>query len=51
MRDYLGTRLGVILTGEDTSGKFDHLSANDRAAIRDILMSLEPEVLPTLSQR
>lgn len=51
MRDYLGTRLGVILTGEDTSGKFDHLSANDRTAIREILMSLEPEVLPTLSQR
>jgi hypothetical protein len=50
MRDYLGTRLGAILAGEDTSGKFAHLSADDRAAIRDVLMSLEPDVLPKLSQ-
>lgn len=51
MKDYLGTRLGSILAGEDTSGKFAHLSADDRVAIRDLLLSLDPEVLPSLSRR
>lgn len=51
MRDYLGTRLGVILAGEDTSGKFDHLSAEDRTAIREVQLSLEPDILPKLTQR
>lgn len=51
MREYLGARLGVILDGEDPSGKFDHLSAEDRTAIREVLLSLEPDILPKLSQR
>lgn len=37
MRDYLDRRLDEILDGEDTTGKFAHLTEADRAAIREIL--------------
>ena len=37
MRDYLDRRLDEILDGEDTTGKFSHLTDSDRTAIREIL--------------
>jgi hypothetical protein len=37
MRDYVWQRLGEVLRGDDASGKFDHLSADDRQAIAEIL--------------
>ncbi len=39
VRDRIADRLTTILAGEDTSGDFEHLSADDRQAIREILQS------------
>jgi hypothetical protein len=36
-------RLSEILTGADQSTEFAHLSADDRLAIRDILLETHPE--------
>ncbi|MEZ6062339.1 MAG: hypothetical protein R3C19_18510 [Planctomycetaceae bacterium] len=39
VRDRVGQRLQEILAGNDTSGEFDHLTKEDRDAIREILLS------------
>jgi hypothetical protein len=36
-------QLGRVLSGEDTSDEFAHLSASERANIRDILVQTKPE--------
>lgn len=36
-------RVVEVLEGRDMSGEFDHLDADDRAAIREILMATKPE--------
>lgn len=47
MRDYVWQRMKAVLSGEDQSEKFAHLSAADRQAIADILR----ETLPEAAQR
>lgn len=42
MRDYVWQRLWEILSGDDRSEKFAHLSAGDRQAIREILRDTKP---------
>ena len=39
VRDYVLERLWKVLTGVDKSKEFDHLSADDRKAIREILVA------------
>ena len=46
VRDYVLERLGKVLTGADEGKDFDHLSAADRKAIREILVATKPN-LPT----
>jgi len=43
VKDYALRRMHEVLNGHDSSGKFAHLSANDRAAIREILDDTLPE--------
>jgi hypothetical protein len=38
LRNYALERIGDVLTGKDTSKEFSHLSADDRKAIREILI-------------
>jgi len=45
-RDRIYGRIVDILSGEDQSPKFAHLSAEDRGAILEILEDTKPEVLP-----
>lgn len=45
MREYLRERLSEILSGEDQSKAFAHLTAEDRTAIREILFETKPERL------
>ncbi len=40
--DYIYGRFEEVLAGEDTSGDFDHLSAEGRQAIREILIDTKP---------
>ena len=42
---YLRSRLQVILSGEDTTGKFGHLTPADRATIRQLLEEHKPSLL------
>jgi hypothetical protein len=42
MRDYVWQRLLEILSGEDRSEKFEHLTLEDRQAIREILRDTKP---------
>ncbi|MGL4555538.1 MAG: hypothetical protein ACRC33_30585 [Gemmataceae bacterium] len=42
VRDHVLRRLWEVLTGRDRSGEFGHLSAADRAAIREILVATKP---------
>jgi hypothetical protein len=42
-KDYVFRRLREILTGEDTTDKFKHLSAADRSAILAILQETHPD--------
>jgi hypothetical protein len=42
MRAYVWQRLWAILSGEDRSEKFAHLSPEDRQAIREILRDTKP---------
>ncbi|MCA9167267.1 MAG: hypothetical protein KDB23_06345 [Planctomycetales bacterium] len=49
MKQYVSQRLGEILTGQDTSGKFTHLSPDDRQNILEILRETCPEVLAPVS--
>ncbi len=44
VRDYLAQRLEEILSGEDQSAEFQHLSVEDRQAIREILAETKPEI-------
>ena len=46
-RGYVETRMSEILSGEDRSKAFAHLSDEERAAIREILL----DTAPTLSKR
>lgn len=46
-RDYVAARLSEILAGRDESGRFDHLSAEDRGAIVEILADTKPGFLPS----
>ncbi|MEW4489421.1 hypothetical protein AB1L42_15165 [Thalassoglobus sp. JC818] len=41
---YVGRRLQEILSGDDTSGNFGHLSQDDRSAIREILSETKSEL-------
>jgi hypothetical protein len=41
-KDFVYRRLREILTGKDTSGQFEHLSAADRSAILEILKDTRP---------
>jgi hypothetical protein len=42
-KDYIYRRLNEVLTGEDQSKAFAHLTAEDRQAIREILLDTLPE--------
>lgn len=44
VRDYVARRLMNVLSGEDQSEEFSHLSAADRQAIREILQGVKPEL-------
>ncbi|MFN6102984.1 MAG: hypothetical protein ACK5EA_00795 [Planctomycetaceae bacterium] len=41
--DYLAQRMWQVLNGEDTTGRFTHLTGEDRAAIREILRETKPD--------
>jgi hypothetical protein len=43
VKDYVLRRMHEVLSGQDHSGKFTHLSAADRAAIREILDDTLPD--------
>jgi len=47
--EYLRTRLQVILSGEDTTGHFEHLTQADRTAIRKLLKKWKPTLVTTSS--
>jgi hypothetical protein len=42
-KDYVYRRLVEVLSGQDSSGRFDHLSAEDRGAILEILTDTKPD--------
>ncbi len=42
---YLSRRLRVILDGADDTGRFDHLTSEDRRAIRAMLTNVKPSLL------
>jgi hypothetical protein len=44
VRDYVLERLRKVLTGADKGKEFDHLSAIDREAIREILVATKPNL-------
>lgn len=44
VREYVWRRLGEVLSGQDTSEKFAHLSAEDRQAIAEIIRDTVPHV-------
>ena len=43
--DYLGSRLQVILNGEDATGRFEYLTPSDRAAVRQLIQDWKPSLL------
>ncbi len=43
VKDYVYRRLWEVLSGEDTSAAFVHLSRDDRTVIRDILVETKPD--------
>ena len=43
IKAYVYRRLHEVLTGQDTSAQFSHLSIADREAVRDILLETKPE--------
>ena len=43
IKDPFYHRVVEVLEGRDATGEFDHLDADDRAAIREILMATKPE--------
>jgi hypothetical protein len=42
VREYILQRLGRVLSGQETSKEFAHLSTEDRQAIREILRDTKP---------
>jgi hypothetical protein len=44
-RQRVHERLNEVLTGSDTSSKFNHLSSEDRLAILEILRDTKPEAV------
>ncbi len=46
---YVERRLREVLTGEDASTEFAHLTAADRAAIREILIETKPSLVKVLA--
>jgi hypothetical protein len=46
-REYVFRRIREVLDGEDSSGRFEHLSGDDRQAIREILEDTLPAFLET----
>jgi len=48
IHEYVVRRLGEILSGEDTSAHFAHLTADDRQAIREILIETKPSLAAAL---
>ena len=44
MKDYVYQRMWDVLQGRDYSGDFDHLSATDRQAIREILLATKDDL-------
>ena len=44
MQEYLAGRIREILNGGDAGGNFDHLSRDDRKALREILRETKPEL-------
>ena len=49
VREYVSKRLNEILSGEDQTAEFQHLSAEDRRAIREILAETKPGLLPPIA--
>ncbi|MCE9560237.1 MAG: hypothetical protein K8R88_14960 [Armatimonadetes bacterium] len=43
VRDQIWRRFAEILDGKDSSGRFSHLSAGDRAALKEILLATKTE--------
>ncbi|MEX2303703.1 MAG: hypothetical protein WD733_22360 [Bryobacterales bacterium] len=43
--DYLGSRLQVILKGEDATGRFQYLTPSDRAAVQQLIKRWKPSLL------
>jgi hypothetical protein len=41
--DYLAQRMWQVLTGADSTGRFTHLTEEDRTALRGILREIKPE--------
>jgi hypothetical protein len=41
--EYLAQRMWQVLTGQDPTGRFTHLTDKDRTAIREILRETKPE--------
>jgi hypothetical protein len=48
--DYLSSRLQVILKGEDTTGRYEHLTPADRSAIHQLLKDWKPSLLDRASR-
>lgn len=44
MKDFVLRRMYQVLTGEDSSKEFSHLSADDRQAILEILRETKPDL-------
>ena len=44
LQEYLWPQLDRILRGEEKSEKYGHLSAEDRRAIREILLETQPQI-------
>ena len=50
-KDYVYRRFADVLRGEDPSGKFEHLSAEDRTAVLEILTETKPDFAAALAER
>src|SRR5262245_4141765 len=50
VKSYVCGRMQEVLAGRDYSGAFDHLSAGDRQAIREILLATKPELATVLRE-
>lgn len=45
-KETIHSRIREVLSGEDRSSEFEHLSAEDRTAIREILQATKPDLFP-----